>query len=50
MTINNYATKGFGMYGVMDKETDAFIGYCGLVFSADVNDYELIYALRQFGV
>ncbi|WP_114789092.1 GNAT family N-acetyltransferase [Niabella yanshanensis] len=45
VTINNYASKGFGMYGVVDRETGAFIGYCGLVFSADVKDNELIYAL-----
>jgi RimJ/RimL family protein N-acetyltransferase len=46
VTLSNYASKGFGMYGVIDKETGAFIGYCGLVFSTDVNDYELIYGTR----
>ncbi len=47
VTLNNYASKGFGMYGVIYKETGAFIGYCGLVFSTDVNDHELIYALSK---
>lgn len=46
-TLNNYEVKGFGMYGVIDRETNLFIGYCGLVFSADINDYELIYALAK---
>ncbi len=47
VTLSNYASKGFGMYGVIDKEAGAFIGYCGLVFSTDINDYELIYALSK---
>ena len=47
VTLSNYASKGFGMYGVIDKEIDTFIGYCGLVFSSDVNDNELIYALSK---
>lgn len=47
VTLSNYASKGFGMYGVIDKETGTFIGYCGLVFSTDVNDNELIYALSK---
>ncbi len=47
VTIKNYSARGFGMYGVIDREANAFIGYCGLVFSADINDYELIYAIVQ---
>lgn len=47
VTLNNYQVKGFGMYGVIEKKNGVFIGYGGLVFSTDVNDNELIYALDK---
>ncbi|THU38204.1 GNAT family N-acetyltransferase [Niastella caeni] len=47
VSINNYATKGYGMSAVIYKANMEFIGYCGLVYSKDVNDYELIYAIRK---
>lgn len=47
VTINNYKEKGFGVFGVIDKITGVLIGYCGLVFSEPVKDYELIYALSK---
>lgn len=47
VTLKNYEVKGFGMYAVIEKETGVFIGYSGLVFSTDVNDNELIYALDK---
>ncbi|MEZ0184446.1 GNAT family N-acetyltransferase [Flavobacterium oncorhynchi] len=47
VSISNYKSKGFGMYGVFFKDNNQFIGYCGLVHSEDVNDNELIYALMK---
>lgn len=47
VTLKNYREKGFGVFAVIDKCSGVFIGYCGLVFSEQVNDYELIYALSK---
>ncbi len=47
VSILNYKLKGFGMYGVFPKDNDTLIGYCGLIFSSDINDNELIYALDK---
>jgi [ribosomal protein S5]-alanine N-acetyltransferase len=47
VSINNYATKGYGMSAVIFKANMEFIGYCGLVYSKDVNDNELIYAIKK---
>lgn len=47
VTLTNYDTKGFGMYVIIEKRTGVFVGYAGLVFSADVNNNELIYALDK---
>jgi ribosomal-protein-alanine N-acetyltransferase len=47
VSILNYKLKGFGMYGVFSKDNDTLIGYCGLILSSDINDYELIYALDK---
>jgi [ribosomal protein S5]-alanine N-acetyltransferase len=50
VSINNYATKGYGCSAVIDKWDGAFIGFCGLVRSEHAeppDDAELIYALRK---
>lgn len=50
VSINNYATKGYGCSAVMDKRDGAFVGFCGLVrseFAEPPDDAELIYALRK---
>lgn len=47
VSILNYKLQGFGMYGVFSKDSDILIGYCGLVRSSDINNYELIYALDK---
>ena len=50
VSINNYATKGYGCSAVIDKRDGAFIGFCGLVRSEHAeppDDAELIYALRK---
>jgi len=48
VSINNYATKGYGCSAVIDKQDGAFIGFCGLVRSERAeppDDAEVIYAL-----
>ncbi len=50
VSINNYATKGFGCSAVIDTRDGAFIGFCGLVQSEDAEPpeaSELIYALLR---
>ncbi len=50
VSINNYATKGYGCSAVIDKRDGAFIGFCGLVrseFAEPPDDAELIYALKK---
>lgn len=47
VTSINYATKGFGNYALIFKENQELIGYCGLVHSKEIDDIELIYALRK---
>ena len=50
VSLNNYATKGYGCSAVMDKRDGAFVGFCGLVrseFAEPPDDAELIYALRK---
>ncbi len=50
VSINNYATKGFGCSAVIDKASGAFIGFCGLVrseYAEPPDDAELIYSFKQ---
>jgi len=44
VSLNNYATKGYGASAIIDTASGAFIGICGLVRSSrDVGDAEIIY-------
>lgn len=44
VTLNNYATKGYGASAIIEKATGAFVGICGLVKSSlDIGDAEVIY-------
>jgi len=50
VSLNNYATKGYGCSAVIHKRDKAFIGFCGLVrseFAQPPDDAELIYALKK---
>jgi RimJ/RimL family protein N-acetyltransferase len=47
VSINNYATRGYGCSAVIDKASGAMIGFCGLVHPVEApEDVEIIYALR----
>lgn len=47
VTETNYNTKGFGNYAVVCKSSDLLIGYCGLVYSRQIEKTELIYAFDK---
>jgi len=36
-----YEKYGVGRLAVIDKETDAFIGWCGLKYSPDIDEYDI---------
>ena len=42
-----YATRGYGTSAVMERETGAFVGYCGVVRPPDQDFDELIYVLHR---
>ncbi len=47
VSMNNYATKGFGASAVIERATGLFIGCCGIVYAPDRTEPEIIYAFRQ---
>lgn len=50
VSINNYATKGYGASAVINKQDGAFIGLIGLVrseFAEPPDDAELIYSFKK---
>jgi [ribosomal protein S5]-alanine N-acetyltransferase len=47
ITRNNYLQKGYGNCAVIDKASQEFIGYCGLVYSKEIDQVELIYTLKK---
>lgn len=47
VTETNYNTRGFGNYAVISKASNSLIGYCGLVYSKQIDQIELIYALMK---
>ncbi|HKI55032.1 MAG TPA: GNAT family N-acetyltransferase [Anaerolineales bacterium] len=47
VSIKNYETKGFGVSAVIEKETGAFIGCCGIVYDPERQEPEIIYAFEQ---
>lgn len=47
VSMNNYATKGFGASAVIERATGLFIGCCGIVYAPDRTEPEIIYAFRR---
>ena len=48
VSLNNYATKGYGASAIIEKASGAFIGICGLVrYSRDLGDAEKINFFAQ---
>jgi Acetyltransferases, including N-acetylases of ribosomal proteins len=46
VSLRNYETKGFGASAVIEKDTGAFIGCCGIVYDPDRQEPEIIYAFH----
>ena len=40
-----YATYGFGRWAMIEKETESFVGWCGLKFFANLNEVDVGYRL-----
>jgi ribosomal-protein-alanine N-acetyltransferase len=46
-TIEGWRERGFGLWAVVEKDTDRVIGYCGLIFLEGTTDIELAYGLAK---
>ena len=38
---DHFRKYGFGRWGVMDKTTDEFLGWCGLKYTPELNEYDI---------
>lgn len=47
VTLRNYATRGYGMVAIVEKDSGQTIGFCGLVHPGGQPDAEIKYALRR---
>ncbi len=47
VTYNNYTSRGYGMTALVERQTGAVVGFCGLVHPGGQEDAELKYALRR---
>lgn len=46
VTQRNYATRGYGMFALVERATGAIVGFCGLVHPGGQVEAEIKYALR----
>ena len=46
ISLRNYETKGFGASAVIEKDTAAFIGCCGIVYDPERQEPEIIYVFH----
>ncbi len=44
---DHWSKRGYGVWAVMDKSTEQFIGHCGLNFVPEAEEVEVLYALRR---
>lgn len=47
VTLRNYATRGYGMFALVERASSSVIGFCGLVHPAGQPEAEIKYALRH---
>ena len=45
--ISHYEPHGFGMWAVVDKRTEAMVGWCGLIFLDETPEVEVGYGLAR---
>lgn len=43
--IESFERNGFGFWGLLDREKDELIGFCGLRFIGQTPDVEILYAV-----
>jgi ribosomal-protein-alanine N-acetyltransferase len=44
---DHWLQRGYGVWAITDKAGGTFIGHCGLNYLADIDEVEVLYALRQ---
>ena len=44
---DHWLQRGYGVWAITDKINETFIGHCGLNYLADIDEVEVLYALRQ---
>ena len=47
ITLNNYATRGYGMFALALRQGGSVVGFCGLVHPGGQVEVEIKYALRR---
>ena len=47
VTLRNYATRGYGMFALVERATEAVVGFCGLVHPSGQAVPEIKYALHR---
>jgi len=47
VTQHNYATRGYGMFTIVERQSHAIIGFCGLVHPGGQAKVEIKYALHR---
>ncbi|WP_051414436.1 GNAT family N-acetyltransferase [Pseudoxanthomonas suwonensis] len=47
VTLRNYATRGYGMFALVERATGAIVGFCGLVHPSGQAEPEIKYALHR---
>ena len=50
VTAENYAKRGYGMFALVERETGAVVGFCGLVHFGGQAEPEIKYALLRCGL
>lgn len=45
VTLRNYAERGYGMFALIERESGAIVGFCGLVHPSGQVEAEIKYAL-----
>ena len=46
-SLRNYETLGYGTFAVIEKGSERFIGWCGLVHTDQTPDVEIVYAFAK---
>ncbi len=47
LKYNHYKTYGFGRWAVIEKLTENYLGWCGLKYSPDLNEFDIGYRLMK---